>query len=195
MKTKFNAKNYKNFIKELNNSDEKRAKELIEEYVFEYRQTLLGLYDGDDAYDDDSEEIKGTILMAESPIERIFYIAAKNEMMNQTLFNANEFFAITPQKEVKARHKNYRVDFSLSYFNESFGVVDIFVELNGHEYHNATKKKVTADRQRERALQNHCDRLMTFTGTEIYNDPDECAREVFKSLYEAIKRRVAKHDR
>lgn len=180
MKNRFESKDIKSFFQELKESDEVRLQGLIQSYTESYLESLVGLYDGDDY--ESSETLEGSILMAESPIERLFYVAIQKNAIDYGYISGDGQFDITPQYEIKFLNKKYRVDFSISYFNGENRVFEIFVELNGHEYHNASKKKVTADRKRERALQNKCDRVMTFTGSEIFEDADLCALEVIKVL-------------
>ena len=180
MKNRFESKDIKSFFQELKESDEVRLQGLIQSYTESYLESLVGLYDGDDY--ESSETLEGSILMAESPIERLFYVAIQKNARDYGYISGDGQFDITPQYEIKFLNKKYRVDFSISYFNGENRVFEIFVELNGHEYHNASKKKVTSDRKRERALQNKCDRVMTFTGSEIFEDADLCALEVIKVL-------------
>ena len=189
MKIKFNAKTHEEFFKELNGSEEKRLADVLDECVNEYKEYLAGLFVGDDAHESNSEEIKDTILMTESPIERIFYVAAMNETRKYGFVQGGGYFSVAPQREIEFRGNKYRVDFSFSYFDGMSKVAEIFVELNGHKYHNSTKKKITDDRKRERILQDKCDRMLTFTGTEVFNDPYGCANEVLKTLRNVMRRK------
>lgn len=185
MKIKMDSNNIADLVKEIGGSDEKRLQELISTYTKEYVESLLGMYEGD-TYGKGDEEISGTILETESPIERLFFVAMqKNLKQNGFLVeDGSVFFA--SQYEVSFLDKSYRVDFVLSHLHKN-SAKQIFIELNGHEYHNATKEKVEHDRRRERALQNRCDRMMTFTGTEVYKDADGCANEVVKVLKKLIE--------
>lgn len=66
--------------------------------------------------------------------------------------------------------KKYRVDFLVPSRK-------IIIELYGYKYHN-TKDKITKDAERERYLQAQGYRVIRFTGTEIYKDPQKCVSEV-----------------
>ena len=180
LKIKFESKDFNGFFKELKESDEVRLQELLKTYTESYLESLVGLYEGDKP--EDSDCLGGSILFTESPIERLFYVAIQKNARDYGYISGDGSFDITPQREIEFLDKKYRVDFSISYFDGEKRLFEIFVELNGHAYHNLSKEKVTADRKRERALQNRCDRVMIFTGSEIFEDADLCALEVVKVL-------------
>lgn len=172
------SRTYKDFVKEIEKSDETRFKELVEKYVEEYRQFLLGMYDGD-VYEDRYEDIDYTILVTESPIERLFYITFKNvirEEADDPLSDIN--YEIKPQVEVGT----HRVDFVMTCFTTTEQVMSVmFIELDGHEYHS-TKEQKTADNKRTRALSSKADAVIRFTGTEVFQDPEQCVRESMRVL-------------
>lgn len=186
MKTKFDAITYKGFLEELQQTDEMKLSQLIDSYVDDYKQYLLGLFDGD-TYHVGEEDIDQTILMTQSPIERLFYVSLKRELALIGINVGDGYNDLTPQQKVSAGSKNYFIDFSLSRFDGTDKVVELFIELDGHKYHNESKKKVADDRKRERAVQSSCDKLITFTGSEVFNDPGECARETIKIFNRLLK--------
>ena len=186
MKTKFSAVTYKDFLEELQQTDETKLSQLIDSCVDDYKQYLLGMFDGD-TYQIGDEEIGQTILMTQSPIERLFYVSLRRELALGGINVGDGFNDLTPQQKVSAGAKNYYIDFSLSRFDGTDKVVELFIELDGHKYHNESKKKVAEDRKRERAVQGSCDKLITFTGSEIFNDPGECARETIKIFNRLLK--------
>lgn len=87
-------------------------------------------------------------------------------------------FFIRPQWKVK----NYRVDFMLSAYNPLFEECYIAIEIDGHEWHEKTKHQVVRDKQRERDLLAQDFPVMRFTGSEVYHDPDLCAKECLTVL-------------
>lgn len=91
----------------------------------------------------------------ESPIEEQFWKIAQHEISG-----------IVPQYHIG----RYRVDFALPDKH-------VIIELDGHEYHK-TKKQRTADARRERNLQELGWRVIRFTGTEIYQDAQDCVEQV-----------------
>lgn len=175
------SRTYEDFLIEIDKTDEIKFKEQLDFYVDEYKQYLLGTH-AEDVYDDKYDDIERTILSTDSPIERMFYIAVKHELIYKGYVEGNEFLLL-PQYEVESYSgTKYYVDFALLYADfqkEKF--YSLFIELNGHDYHS-NKAQLTRDKKRERDLENYCDRLITFTGTEIYTDPLECADEAISTM-------------
>jgi very-short-patch-repair endonuclease len=64
----------------------------------------------------------------------------------------------------------YRVDFAYEY-------PKIAIEVDGHEYHS-TKEQRGRDAQRDRFIQAEGWRVLRYTGTEVFNNPDKCASEI-----------------
>lgn len=64
----------------------------------------------------------------------------------------------------------YRIDLA-------FPAVKLAIECDGHEYH-ATKEQRGHDAQRDRFLMSEGWRTLRFTGSQIFHNPDACAREV-----------------
>lgn len=122
----------------------------------------------------------------ESPVEQLFLLAA-NEKANApkwSLFKngvLSEQILVTPQYPVNIKNHHYRVDFGISYYSGHTNKYStIFVEIDGHDFHERTKEQVTHDKQRERLLVNKCDSLIRFTGSEIYKDPYGCVSQAFQ---------------
>ena len=95
-----------------------------------------------------------------SPIEIAFWDAAK---------------ARIPELEREVKIGRYRVDFLIR-------KQQVVIELYGFVYHN-TKKKLTADAQRERVLQRQGYHIIRFTGSEVYKDAAKCVQEVLDFLH------------
>lgn len=188
MKNTFKAKTYEDFLSELVETDEEKVSELIDRYVSDYKQYLLGMYEGD-SYQKGNEEISGTILMTQSPVERMFYISLKNAAIKNGITLGDGLHDLKPQYKVEVSRKTYYIDFCLSVFNGNDDAIDLFIEVDGHKFHNESKKKVAEDKQRERALQTSCDGMITFTGSEVYNDPDGCAEETISTLLKLMKKK------
>lgn len=180
------SRTYKKFLEEMRGSNETKFIELVDRYAKEYTEYLTGMYDGD-VYEDQYEDIERTILFTDSPIERLFYVAMKNVLFTRGYVEGNAF-QLLPQYKVETKAgKTYHVDFSLLYADfdkEKF--YSLFIELNGHDYHS-NKQQLTRDKKRERELDDHCDRIITFTGTEIYEDVEECADEAISIMLKIVK--------
>lgn len=76
----------------------------------------------------------------------------------------------------------YRVDFvaqtCVSYGNISPKLEYLAVECDGHEFHEKTKLQATRDKARDRYLVGKQIPVMRFTGSEIWEDPMECAGQI-----------------
>lgn len=58
----------------------------------------------------------------------------------------------------------------------------IIVECDGHEYHERTKEQARRDKRRDRFFTAKGFKVLRFTGSEIWADPDACAEEVAENL-------------
>lgn len=120
----------------------------------------------------------------ESPIEEILYIAL--EKVNK---NNNLNIYIFPQTEIKCKNgNNYRTDFAIFYdewvnpdIKEEFALA---IECDGYEFHQKTKKQVERDNKREYDLKMNGWEILRFSGSEIYNNPMECADKIIKYVIE-----------
>lgn len=80
-------------------------------------------------------------------------------------------------------HKFVRIDFFITYIDESKGIEEHFaVECDGHDYHERTKEQAARDRRKDRNLARNGITVIRFTGSEIYRDPIGCAVEVEKII-------------
>lgn len=89
--------------------------------------------------------------------------------------NENGFVVIEPQKEIGP----YRADFLVWGAHPEVGTGPrVVVECDGHDFHERTKEQARHDKQRDRTMQRDGLTVFRFTGSEIYSDPEVCAREV-----------------
>lgn len=123
----------------------------------------------------------------ESPIENALVRALLRTRREQIMMCANR---LDIKKELLGQNKisigmtlqakvgRYRLDFLLG-----LRVLDsikwLVVECDGHDWHDRTKEQAAADRSRDRELQTDGLDVFRFTGSEIWNDSEFCAREVF----------------
>lgn len=56
------------------------------------------------------------------------------------------------------------------------------IECDGHDFHERTKDQARRDKQRDRFLQSKGFKVLRFTGSEIWADPDKCADEIINEL-------------
>jgi very-short-patch-repair endonuclease len=78
----------------------------------------------------------------------------------------------------------YRIDFFIEY--EKLGH-PIFIECDGHEFHERTKDQAERDRTRDRDIQEAGIAILRFTGREIYRDPFGCANQISKFALSRIR--------
>ena len=105
------------------------------------------------------------IVKLESPIEIKFYEAA----MRHDHFLAT---CLSAQKSVTTPEFTYRVDFMLEY-----GDVKVAIELDGHDYHKTVDQR-THDARKDRYMHTKGISVLRYTGTEVWNNPLACVREV-----------------
>lgn len=85
---------------------------------------------------------------------------------------------VPSQWELVAQHpwEQYRIDFAL--ITEL--PYPIFIECDGHDFHERTKGQAAHDREKDRKIQAAGIPILRFTGSEIYKSPQDCAFQVFK---------------
>ena len=74
----------------------------------------------------------------------------------------------------------YILDFGLHYtdFARPKNHVQIAVELDGHDFHEKTKEQAQRDKEKDRWLQSQGWIVARFTGSEVWNDPDEVIHKI-----------------
>ncbi len=150
-----------------------------------------------------NEAVGKLLLLCESPIEQILlatlhdYWHAEvhtNPKRLQCLLSANYpshhgIFTVIcePQRTVKTLEQAYRVDFFvyLTRFRHSATepecwpeMAKLIVEVDGHDFHDRTKEQASYDRRRDRELNLLGYRVVRFTGSDIFNQPYECAEDI-----------------
>lgn len=120
----------------------------------------------------------------ESPIEEILRAALEKKMLEYNLL-----WYIESQTEIECKNGNiYRADFTIWYdklvnreLKEDFALV---IECDGYGFHQKTKKQVEKDNKREYDLKMNGWEILRFSGSEIYNEPMECADKIIKYVIE-----------
>lgn len=145
---------------------------------------------------------------ADSEIEKLFLAALIYRLRyDDTEFRAGVLFADSDEKrraayshpdakvalivEPQVPIGRYRVDFIVSAWTEGTvysksGRIDgvarwrrLIVECDGHDFHEKTKAQAAKDKARDRELTSHGYEIFRFTGSELWRDPWECARQVY----------------
>lgn len=141
----------------------------------------------------------------ESPIEQLLFISLASKLDYYSgLFGAALGLTVGLQQEIKTELKTYRVDFLVTWdeseykpddpLADEFGMVtttysQIVVECDGHDFHERTKEQAQRDKARDRALQAAGYTVLRYTGSEIWKDPDGCAREVYRLVGEQARQK------
>jgi very-short-patch-repair endonuclease len=60
----------------------------------------------------------------------------------------------------------------------------LVVECDGHDFHERTKAQAAHDKKRDRWMTSNGYTVLRFTGSEIYADPDACASEIQRVLWQ-----------
>lgn len=154
-----------------------KAKELT--FVYSHKEgSQLGVLD---VMSFDEELVKMT------PIEQILYIAfCIYEFYCEEDFQASLY----PQFICECGDTKYIVDFLIeSVCIDKCEIVfkkPIVIECDGFEYHS-NKKQMENDYARENALKSNGYDIMRFTGSQIYNNPFGCVKEIIKYIYKTLE--------
>lgn len=135
----------------------------------------------------------------QSPFEGIYLVSLLKKNFTDPiigwLFERYGYqFNIESQYEVNYHDTKYYPDFCLSIVdtNREKTIYQIFVEIDGHEFHEKTKEQVRHDKLRERHLLEDCDGVVRFSGSEVYDDPDECAYETLELMTKKLSKELIK---
>lgn len=156
--------------------------------------------------------------VCESPIEKLFLwalMARTNEfdrMLSEVGRAATEYHCGAPNGAAFAgvyeaavapggqafwflqwKDREYRIDIAIVLFHgPRLKLRDrICVELDGHDFHERTKRQATRDKRRDRALTERGWRVVRFTGSEVYEDAYECVSQVFSLIDSVVSARAA----
>lgn len=75
---------------------------------------------------------------------------------------------------------DFRIDLALRV--PSYRFKWLFIECDGHDFHERTKEQAARDRQKDREIQASGFPVLRFTGSEIHRDLASCADQVFQFL-------------
>lgn len=86
---------------------------------------------------------------------------------------------------ITAQHNHgslpYRADFAISFgtiYGPKGSTGKIWVEIDGHDFHERTKEQAAKDRQKDRAISATGWHMMRFTASETHRDPLACIKEI-----------------
>lgn len=134
-----------------------------------------------------------TFIQCASGYSNDYIVVRLNDGLTYGKSTADDVFIIEPQAKVG----DFRVDFRITR-RESVPDFDnkdetgmpgvttaetrVIVECDGHDFHERTKEQAAKDRSRDRTLQSVGYTIFRFTGSEIWNDPVKCCREIIDCL-------------
>jgi very-short-patch-repair endonuclease len=151
----------------------------IEDRIFESLQT--------DLLCEIEHEVVALRKCCESEIEVMYGVAAKIIL---TLNWPGSFKLIPASREAEHREtaivlmpqypwQNYRIDWVWrlrSAPKDNF----LFIECDGHDFHERTKEQAEHDRSKDRAIQKAGIPILRFTGREIFRDVSSCLTETIE---------------
>jgi hypothetical protein len=149
---------------------------------------------------DRADDLRGFLSLCESPVEQILVVALydKWRAFINTHFNRMQaVFGDYPAYDgifdiyVELQKPITTSIFEASYRADLFIYLTRFwtngntpvwaktvVEIDGHDFHDRTKEQASRDRQRDRYLTLDGYTVIRFTGSDVYNDPYQCAEEI-----------------
>lgn len=139
----------------------------------------------------------------ESPIEKIFLIEFNFVSLIQPSWIEpnNVISGLFIQHPVTVGKHQYRVDFELlidtidNYsLSNSPTATRIFIELDGHDFHEKTKEQVAHDKKRERDLSDKCDALLRYSGSEVYQDTSKVVKDVLTHAQNEFQTKLSASD-
>lgn len=80
--------------------------------------------------------------------------------------------------------EGYRIDFAI--FSDL--PYPIFVECDGHDFHERTKEQAARDREKDRRIQAAEIPILRFTGSQIHADPLDCGFEIYNFIYRRLEK-------
>jgi len=132
------------------------------------------------------------ILRTETPIEGLLLAALYKD---HDLFDFTVHFAGIVDEPIESvcgtvviyqqeKVSPYRVDFLIDYSSSTNAERRrwVIVECDGHDFHERTKEQARRDRARDRFFQSKGCRVLRFTGSKIWANPEECAAEIWAQL-------------
>lgn len=162
----------------------------LEEQVDRVTASLIDAFKGSIRYD-------ATVLsrICESPIEVQLGCAILAHDRMDRVMRANGIIVCGPKEVSDYREdmwllvpqyewEGYRIDLAIRAPRYRFKW--IFIECDGHDFHERTKEQAANDRQKDRAIQASGFPVLRFTGSEIYRDPGACGDAFFEFLEQRV---------
>lgn len=161
------------------------AKEKIEAIILAAREAEAVRFE---------EEFYGLASHCESPIEELllaamfadhrvheFDLIFMGDLQPSDRFLRGETVWVHQQAKIGS----YRADFLIHDASKPLELAEpryMIVECDGHDFHERTKEQARRDKQRDRYFQSRGHKVLRFTGSEIFADPEAVAEEIWGQL-------------
>jgi len=110
-----------------------------------------------------------------TPIEHMMYLRLMQVKFGSVVAEPEIALDVFPQYSIG----KYRVDFMV-FYNATRKLV---IECDGHDFHEKTKDKVAADKQRDRFLQAKGYKVLRYSGSEIVKGNLDIYSDVMMALF------------
>ena len=100
----------------------------------------------------------------------------------------------------KYNNKTYIADFVIDFSKKDkdghfvypkISDVKYVIELDGFEYHS-NKQQMANDYEREQSIMELGYKIIRFTGSQIYNSPEDCVKKTISIIYKDIIKQITK---
>lgn len=140
-----------------------------------------------------------TYEQCESPIEIIFAYYWDKYFLEKRYDKQEDVYFIPQETITTDNNKNYRVDFWIEYYRLEGNTAEeskeycceVIIECDGHDFHEKTKGQVKKRNERDYDLKMSGYDVIHFSGSEIYNNPEECVEKVVEYLKKNAKPKLA----
>lgn len=154
------------------------------------KHVWLDLYNGMDGMELTAFYNFEEYIECESPSEIIFYYYFDKELIENIEKYKKYTFTVYPQYELQVGRKRYFADFLICcHAEDAFDLAEsqVIVECDGHEFHEKTKLQVKQRNERDYNLKMEGYEVIHFSGSEIYNESQKCAKKVIEYLIKQLK--------
>lgn len=158
-----------------------------QELYWKYKNKFLFVAENGHIYNRLENSLGGDFLLleeCESPIEKIMLMALCIAECQYKIIDKYSYgIGILPQIPIL----KYRVDIDIEIVNlNGWETKELIIECDGHEFHEKTKEQVKKNNKRDYDLKSAGYDILHFSGSEIYNNPMECAQRVFDYIERGI---------
>ncbi len=166
---------------------------------FDQDQLARQLFDGlvPDFTEACSQKVAELATLCESPIEILFgatfWLAVRvhggDVRICHTLAHEKAAFGIAHVILIpQLSWRDYRIDWVIK---SRYTPIGVFVECDGHDFHERTKDQAERDRSKDREIQLAGIPVLRFTGRELHRDAGACVVETLNMLATVEKKVVA----